>query len=198
MAPQASTFTQYAPQTTTTREVGAPVYVSGQASEVMGSPVINTVRQEQVVAGSVSQNVVEIPTVQEVVQVQEIPELQTVERIEEIVQTVQRPVEQIVEQRVEVPKIIPQERVQQRTVEQIVDVPVPQVVEEIVEVAKIIPQERVQQRTVEQVIDVPVPQIQEVVRHVEVPGPVQTHEVVKYAQQAAPTYAAPEIGRAHV
>merc|ERR1712228_778276 len=32
MAPQASTFTQYAPQTTTTRELGAPVYVSGQAS----------------------------------------------------------------------------------------------------------------------------------------------------------------------
>merc|ERR1712013_241821 len=120
----AGTFTEYAPTTTTTRETGAPVYISGASSEVMGSAVVNTVHQEQVVAGSVSQNVVEIPTVQEVVQVQEIPEVQTVERIEEVVQKVQRPVEQIVEQTVEVPKIIPQERVQQRTVEQVVDVPV--------------------------------------------------------------------------
>merc|ERR1712032_1740177 len=69
---------------TTTRETGAPVYISGASSEVMGSAVVNTVHQEQVVAGSVSQNVVEIPTVQEVVQVQEIPEVQTVERIEEV------------------------------------------------------------------------------------------------------------------
>merc|ERR1740129_1918471 len=72
----------------------------------MGSAVVNTVHKEQVVAGSVSQNVVEIPTVQEVVQVQEIPEIQTVERVEEIVQKVQRPVEQTVEQTVEVLKII--------------------------------------------------------------------------------------------
>merc|ERR1719232_21548 len=85
----AGTFTEYAPTTTTTRETGAPVYVSGAATEVMGSAVVNTVHKEQVVAGSVSQNVVEIPTVQEVVQVQEIPEVQTVERVEEIVQKVQ-------------------------------------------------------------------------------------------------------------
>merc|ERR1719510_1406876 len=89
MGSGAGTFTEYAPQTTTTREVGAPVYVSGQASEVMGSAVVNTVHQEQVVAGSVSQNVVEIPSVQ------------TVERVEEIVQKVQVPVEQVVEQIVE-------------------------------------------------------------------------------------------------
>merc|ERR1712032_363258 len=68
---------------------------------------------------------------------------------------------QVVEEIVEIAKIISQERVQQRTVEQVVDVPVPQVVEEIVEIAKIIPQERVQQRTVEQVVDVPVPQVVE-------------------------------------
>merc|ERR1719389_1553881 len=86
----AGTFTEFAPTTTTTRETGAPVYISGASSEVMGSAVVNTVHQEQVVAGSVSQNVVEIPTVQEVVQVQEIPEVQTVERIEEVVQKVQR------------------------------------------------------------------------------------------------------------
>merc|ERR1740129_2602789 len=84
----AGTFTEYAPTTTTTRETGAPVYVSGAATEVMGSAVVNTVHKEQVVAGSVSQNVGEIPTVQFIGLVQEIPEVQTVER--EIVQKVQR------------------------------------------------------------------------------------------------------------
>merc|ERR1712032_947958 len=48
---------------------------------------------------------------------------------EEIVeQVVDVPVPQVVEEVVQVAKIIPQERVQQRTVEQVVDVPVPQVV----------------------------------------------------------------------
>ena len=62
---------------------------------------------------------------------------------------------------VEVVQIIPQERIQQRIVEQIVDVPVPQVVEEILEVIKVIPQERVSERIVEQIVDVPVPQVME-------------------------------------
>ena len=43
------------------------------------------------------------------------------------------PVPQIQEQIVEVFKVIPQVRVSERIVEQIVDVPVPQFVEEIVE-----------------------------------------------------------------
>ena len=50
---------------------------------------------------------------------------------------------------VEVVKVIPQERISERIVEQIVDVPVPQIMEEIVEVVQIIPQERVQNRKVE-------------------------------------------------
>eukprot|EP00971_Amphidinium_carterae_P172822 3425841-Amphidinium_carterae.1 len=56
------------------------------------------------------------------------------------------PVPQTVEEIVNVPKIVPQERVQNRVVEQIVDVPVPQTVEEIVNVPKIVPQERKQNR----------------------------------------------------
>ena len=46
---------------------------------------------------------------------------------------------QVMAEIVEVVRLIPQERVQQRTVEQIVDVAVPQVVKEIVEVVQIIP-----------------------------------------------------------
>ena len=48
-------------------------------------------------------------------------------------------VPKVVDEIVEVVRLIPQERVQQRTVEQIVHVPVPQVVEEMTEVVQIIP-----------------------------------------------------------
>ena len=61
---------------------------------------------------------------------------------------------QIHELIVEVVKIIPQEQVQQRTVEQIVDVPVQQIVDNIVDVAQIIFQERVSERVVEDIVDV--------------------------------------------
>ena len=89
------------------------------------------------------------------------------------------PVPQLMEAVVEV---TPQERVQNRTPEQIVDVLVPQIVEErvqlctldqifefpvprimeaIVEVVPSAPQERVQNRTPEQILDVPVPRTME-------------------------------------
>ena len=51
---------------------------------------------------------------------------------------------------------IPQERVQQRTAEQIVDVPVPQVVDEAAGVVQIILQDRISKRIVDRFVDVPV------------------------------------------
>ena len=57
-----------------------------------------------------------------------------------------------VEQLVEVPKTVLQDRIQQRTVEQIVDARVPQAVEELAEVSKVFSQDRIQERTVEQTI----------------------------------------------
>ena len=56
-------------------------------------------------------------------------------------------VQQVVDEIIEVARWTPQERVQQRTVEQIVHVPVPKVVEEIAGVVQIIPQERISKRT---------------------------------------------------
>ena len=56
------------------------------------------------------------------------------------------------EQLVEVLKTVLQDRVQQRTVEQIVDAPVLQAVEELAEVSKVSSQDRIQQRIVEQTI----------------------------------------------
>ena len=90
---------------------------------------------------------------------------QVVEQIIEI------PVQEMVEQLVKQPKTIPQDRIQQRTVEHITaDTPVPQDVEEPAEFFKFFSQDRIQQRTVEQtipatslaemIVEVPVIQIQ--------------------------------------
>ena len=79
---------------------------------------------------------------------------------------------QVVEEILEVIKVISQERESERIVVLIFDVPVlqvleeivvavSQVVEEILEVFKVIPQERVSEFFVEQVVDVPVPQVLE-------------------------------------
>ena len=66
--------------------------------------VYHQVRQEQIAAGETTQNIVDIPTVQEQVIVQGIPEVQVVEQIQEEI--------------VEAIKVNPLERVQQRAVEQ--------------------------------------------------------------------------------
>ena len=66
---------------------------------------------------------------------------------------------QIWEPIVEVTHHVPQERVQDRTPEQFVDVPVPRIVERADEVVRVTPRERVQNLTLEHIVDVPVPQI---------------------------------------
>ena len=53
-------------------------------------------------------------------------------------------------------RFIPQERVQQLTEKQTVDVPVQQIMESIAEMSQTIHQERVPERVVEQIVDVPV------------------------------------------
>ena len=100
------------------------------------------VHQEQIFAVETSQNVVGGSTLQEQMIIQKIPEVQVDERIQE--------------QIVETTKVVAQERVQQRTVEQIVDVCVPQVQERSVELVKVILQERVSERIGEKIVDVPV------------------------------------------
>ena len=77
-------------------------------------------------------------------------------------------VPQVVDEIVEVVRLILQERVQQRAVEQIVHVPVPQVVEEKAGVVQIIHQERISKRIVDRIVDVPVV-MQSQVPTVEVP-----------------------------
>ena len=84
-------------------------------------------------------------------------------------------VPQVVDEIIEVVRLIPQESFQRRTVEQVVHVPVPQVVEEIAGVAQIIHQERITKRIIDRIVCVPVvmqrqaPTIQTVQKTVEVP-----------------------------
>jgi len=118
------------------------VYVQDGSYEVMmEGQVVHAQNFETVHMGNQSQNVVEIPTEQ--VQINEvvIPEVQVVEKQVEVPQVVKKPVEQIREEQVQVPRIIPQERVSHRSVEQIVHVPVQMVQEEVVNVPRVIPQE---------------------------------------------------------
>ena len=64
-------------------------------------------------------------------------------------------VPQVVDEIIEVLRVIPHERVQQHTVEQIVHVPVPQIVGETVEVVQMIPQECISKRIIDRIVDVP-------------------------------------------
>ena len=102
----------------------------------------------------------------------EVPPLQSVNRVVDVLVVAQRQMPRIVEEThnlvphimektIEVMKPVPQERVQNNTVERIVDVPNSQIQEETVGVIQLLPQDRMPERTVEQVVDVPVSQVQE-------------------------------------
>ena len=92
-----------------------------------------------------------------------------------VVQTVGKTVEvpPMIDEVVEVPKIGSQDRIPQRTAEQVMYTPVPQVVEEFVEVFKVFLQDRVQQRMVEQITETPAVSLAEEI--VEAPK-IQTQE----------------------
>ena len=82
---------------------------------------------------------------------------------------------QRIEETIEVPKIVSQDRIPQRNAEPVMDIPVPQVVEEFAEVFKVFFQNRVQQRIVEQTTETPAISLAEEI--VEAPK-VQTQEEI--------------------
>ena len=61
---------------------------------------------------------------------------------------------------VEVIQLVPQERIQERIAEQVVDIPLPQIMEEMMDVVLFIPRTR-QNRTVEQIVHVSILLIEE-------------------------------------
>ena len=72
----------------------------------------------------------------------------------------------IMEEILEVIQLVPQERIQERIVEEIIDVLVPEVMEKTVEVGKHIRQEGMQSCAVEQTVGVPFPLTQKEIREV--------------------------------
>ena len=125
-----------------------------------------------------------VPTIQIVVETGEMPQTQHIDKVIELLvgSRQQGPAIQTLSQAVDIgqAQYIPQERVQQRTVEQIIDVLVPPAVDEIVEV----PQERISECIVEQVIDVP----SAARTHV----PVVTHRQVPTIQKVQKTFEVPQ------
>ena len=84
----------------------------------------------------------------------------------EIGETIQRSLQErisdhVVEQIAGAAKVMPDERLQQRTVEQVLEVAVRQIMEEIAEVVKLGLQERVRQHVADHVADVPARQVTE-------------------------------------
>ena len=65
----------------------------------------------------------QVPTSRSVQKAVEVPQVQFLDRVPDV---------PVATQLVEVPKIVSQDKIQQRTAEQVMDIPVPQVVEEII------------------------------------------------------------------
>ena len=135
----------------------------------------------------------------------EVPPLQSVNRVVDVPVVAQRQMPRIVEEThilvphimektIEVMKPVPQERVQNNTVERIVDVPNSQIQEETVEVIQLLPQDRMPERTVEQVVDIIISQVQErdVCSHRAVDVVMSLHAEVSAVQVAKKTVETPK------
>ena len=79
------------------------------------------------------------------------------------------------EEILEVIQLVPQERVQERIVEEIIDVLVPEEMEKTVEVGMHIRQEGMQSCTVEQIVGGPCPQTQKEIRKGDTAHSARTH-----------------------
>ena len=113
------------------------------------------------------------------------------ERIQErIVEETDVPVSLVMEKIIEVAKHVPQERVQNYTVEQLVDATVPRIRKETGRVIQITPQDRIPDRVVEQSADVSVtqakvPAVQTIQRTAGVMKNVSQHEQQRTVEQSA-------------
>ena len=79
-----ATMTIHQPPTQAVQEQAALEYVAGLGSEEVIQAQVTVQRYEQVAAGQMTQQVVEVPTVQEVATAQEVPEVQ-VQIMEQVV-----------------------------------------------------------------------------------------------------------------
>ena len=91
----------------------------------------------------------------------------------------------------EVVQIIPQEFVQNRTVEQIVvEIGAGETVQKTVEVIQLVPQERIQERIAEQFVDIPLPHIMEEIDGIsaDIPRTRQNRTVEQFVDVSIPQF----------
>ena len=100
----------------------------------------------------------QIPTIRAVQRAVEVPQVQFCDRVVDVPVVMQVPVTQ---ETIEILKTVSQDRIPQRTAEQITDTPVPQVAEEFVEVFNVFSQNHAQQRIVEQITETPAASLDE-------------------------------------
>ena len=98
-----------------------------------------------------------VPTIQTIQRTVAVPQVQFLDRMAGVPVVTQRQTPQETIEETKVPKVVSQDRIPQRTAEQVMDIPVLQVVVEIIEVFKVFVQDRVQQRMMEQIMETPKP-----------------------------------------
>ena len=122
-----------------------------------------------------------VPTIQPVQKTVEVPQVQFLDRMIDV------PIEET-----KIPMIESQDKIPQRTAEQVMDIPVPQVTEESIEIFNVLSQDRVQQRMVEQITETPAVSLDEkIIQHtieetIDIPVPhvmKKTSEAVKLIPQ---------------
>jgi hypothetical protein len=97
------------------------------------------------------------PTIQVVEQIQEIPEIQVAEKMVEVPQVAREHVDQILDQVVEIPKIIAKKRIRRRSVEMIADVPVPMMQKDVALIPTLVNRHRHHHVEQDVVVDVRAP-----------------------------------------
>ena len=113
----------------------------------------------------------------------EVPHIQYIGKIDDVSVATQRRIP--AHRTVEVSKIVSQDRIQQRTAEQITDTPVPQVAEEVIEMFNMFSQDRVQQRMVAQTTETPSTSLdEEIMEHtieetIDIPVPHVTEKTIE-------------------
>ena len=123
------------------------------------------------------------PIMQAVEKTLEVPQVQYTDRIVGVPVVTQRRIP--AHGTVEVYKIVSQDRIQQRTAEQITDTPVPQVAEEVIEMFNMFSQDRVQQRMVAQTTETPSKSLdEEIMEHaieetIDIPVPHVTEKTIE-------------------
>ena len=139
-----------------------------KVERVIEVPQVQTTEQPYPVPRVMTQECLDVPYANPIVQTElntvEVPRAQYIDKTVDVPDVTQRRVSTIQTAQVDrmidvsieetkIPKIVSQDKIPQRTAEQVMDIPVPQVTEESIEMFNVLSQDRVQQRNVEHITE---------------------------------------------